>query len=59
MENTPSDEAPKTPLQAAGAATSPSTLDATAPATFTPFFGGAKVMLPETAKAVTSERRAR
>jgi len=54
METTPSDEASKT--AAAGAATSTSTPTAnapTAPATFTPLFGGAKILLAETPKAVT------
>ena len=54
MEPTPSDAAPKT--AAAGAATSRSTLTAAAtaaPAAFTPLFGGAKIVLAETPKAVT------
>ena len=54
METTPTDEAPKT--AAAGAATSRSTPAAAAvaaPAAFTPLFGGAKIVLAETPKAVT------
>jgi hypothetical protein len=53
MESTPSDEVLKT--AAAGAATSASPPAATsmpAPATFTPFFGGAKIVLVEASKAV-------
>ncbi|PAW73213.1 MAG: hypothetical protein B9S35_07775, partial [Opitutia bacterium Tous-C5TDCM] len=54
MEPTPSDAAPKT-AAAAGAATSRSTLTAAAtaaPAAFNPLFGGAKIVLAETPKAV-------
>ena len=54
METTPSDEAPKTTAAGAATFTSPSTANApTAPATFTPLFGGAKILLAETPKAVT------
>ena len=56
METSPSDAAPKT--AAAGAATSRSTPTAAAtaaPATFTPLFGGAKIVLAETPKAVTPQ----